>query len=139
MAGATTDRVLIEPDRIRVSIPGQNVRTASLNEFAFDSRFASIGLYDSGVILPGIPSRTASQAGAFSETVNFRDYGTPPIFLMAWRDSKERDELSAPRFTAIDNYDQYPVAKVLRSSAIISNWITSGKQKRAVIYWKALV
>lgn len=127
-----TERVLIEPGRMAVSLPGFNVHTASIDELAFDSRFASVGLAERGEV--SVPRRAEGAAQPGSVTVAFaRDYGHPPLFEMGMRLTVRPRNQSA--FAALVpvwvhygtvqgvTLETYCTADVYSNRAIINNWL----------------
>jgi hypothetical protein len=98
---ALLKRVSITGDRIRVSVPDVDVDDAALDELAFDSDAASIGLSISGELV--MPTRSSGSTSTprqtvriiFREQENGHDFARPPIFLLGYIDP-DNDHLNFP-------------------------------------------
>lgn len=88
------NRVLIDSERVRVSMPGIDVNTAKLDQLAFDSSFGSMRVHESGLLLiigricVGIRSEVPGSdhyiwAGGNATAFFSKSYPSPPVVMAA--------------------------------------------------------
>lgn len=140
---AQLDRVLIDPENCQVSQPGFDVKTANLDQMAFDSRFAAIGQAVYGQVR--LPNRNSNSFVAEKTTVLFgRTFPLPPMFLYGWIVGNAGAPDAKMHIPLIDGYNPSVFvrelevdAKVLTNKVVFSNWYYSGSVVNT--YWKALI
>lgn len=129
-------RIAIGPDRIRCSLPGFDVLTASMRQMAYDSRFASIGLAERGSLPMKTRNISLGWPAPDTETVLFsRDFGTPPIFDIGRIAQRGSLTVFVPSWTIVASdalsqsqkrpIESYPVAQVRTDRFLVTNYTNS--------------
>lgn len=146
-------RILMEPNRIRVSFPGHDAKTASLDDLAFDSNFALMGMsasneYDGQVRVRNIFGGT-NPFNERPEKVFFRpafDNDSPPFFLFKWKTpgafNAQAPNVNHLPYTGPGDNDQTSfrgVTAVVEGGNVIFRYFGPNPTSYAMVDFKALV